>query len=58
MLSRMSAVEPYCVIITGDFNCRSPQWWENENENEEGKLFEPITSELGLHPMILNQLVS
>ena len=52
MLSRMSAEEPYCVIITGDFNCRSPQWWENEHENEEGKLFEPITSELSLQQLI------
>ena len=36
MLSKMSAEEPYDVIITGDFNCRSPQWWEQDNENEEG----------------------
>ena len=40
------------MIITGDFNCRSPQWWENANENEEGKIFEPCTSELGLHQLI------
>ena len=52
MLSRMSAENPYAVIITGDFNCRSPQWWENDNENEEGKIFEPHTSELGLHQLI------
>ena len=25
MLSKISAEEPYAVIITGDFNCRSPQ---------------------------------
>ena len=29
MLSKMAAENPYCVIITGDFNARSPQWWEN-----------------------------
>ena len=52
MLFRMSAENPYAVIITGDFNCRSPQWWENDNENEEGKIFEPHTSELGLHQLI------
>ena len=37
---------------TGDFNCRSPQWWENDTENEEGIIFEPLTSDLGLHQMI------
>ena len=48
----MAAENPYCVIVTGDFNCRSPQWWENDTENEEGKIFEPLTSDLGLHQMI------
>ena len=43
---------PFCVIITGDFNCRSTQWWENDLENNEGKLFEPFTSDLGLHQLI------
>ena len=49
---RMSAENPYAVIITGDFNCRSPQWWENDNESKEGKIFEPHTSKLGLHQLI------
>ena len=52
MLSKMSAEEPYAVIITGDFNCRSPQWWEQDNENEEGRQFEPLTTDLGLHQLI------
>ena len=52
MLSKISAEDPQAVIITGDFNCRSPQWWENDNENDEGKLFEPLTSDLGLHQLI------
>ena len=52
MLFRMSAENPYAVIITGDFNCRSPQWWENDNENKEGKIFEPHTSKLGLHQLM------
>ena len=52
MLSKMSAEEPYADIITGDFNCRSPQWWEQDNENEEGRQFEPLTTDLGLHQLI------
>ena len=49
MLSKMHTENPFCVIITGDFNCRSTQWWENDIENNEGKLFEPVSSDLGLH---------
>ena len=52
MLSKMAAENPYCVIITGDFNARSPQWWENDLENDFGKVFEPFTSDLGLHQLI------
>ena len=52
MLSRMSSENPYCVIITGDFNCRATNWWENDIENDEGKLFEPLTADLGLHQLI------
>ena len=52
MLSKMHAENPFCVIITGDFNCRSTQWWENDIENNEGKLFEPLASDSGLHQMI------
>ena len=52
MLSKMHTENPFCVIITGDFNCRSTQWWENDIENNEGKLFEPITADNGLHQLI------
>ena len=52
MLSKIHAESPFCVIITGDFNCRSTQWWENDIENNEGKLFEPIASDNGLHQLI------
>ena len=48
MLSKMHAENPFCVVITGDFNCRSTQWWGDDIENNEGKLFEPITSDIGL----------
>ena len=52
MLSKMHAGNPFCIIITGDFNCRSTQWWHNDSENNEGRLFEPITADLGLHQLI------
>ena len=28
------------------------QWWENDIENNEGKLFEPITADIGLYQLI------
>ena len=52
MLSAMSTKEPYCIIITGDFNCRSPHWREDEHENDEGKIFETFTAELGLQQLV------
>ena len=48
----MAAENQYGMIVTGDFNGCSPQLWENNTENEEGKIFEPLTSDLGLHQMI------
>ena len=52
LLSKIYAENPFCVVVTGDFNCRSTQWWENDIENNEGKLLEPLASELGLHQLI------
>ena len=52
LLSKMHAENPFCVVITGDFNCRSCQWWDNDIENNEGKLFEPLTADVGLHQLI------
>ena len=52
MLSKIHEENPFCVIITGDFNCCSTAWWENDIENNEGRLFELFASELGLHQLI------
>ncbi len=40
------------MSLKGDYNCRSTNWWEDDIENDEGKLFEPFTSDLGLHQLI------
>ena len=48
----MHAENPFCVIITGDLNCRSAQWWKDDIENNEGKHFESLTSDLGLRQLI------
>ena len=52
MLSKMQSENPICVIFTWDHNCRWTQWWESDSENNEGKLFEPLALDLGLHQLI------
>ena len=52
MLSKMNDENPFCIIVSGDFNCRSTHWWQNDNESNEGKIFESITADLGLHQLI------
>ena len=36
LLDYMHDEKPHCIIFTGDFNCRSQQWWPVNIENEEG----------------------
>jgi len=52
MLSRLSAEDPYAVVIAVDFNCRSSKWWQGDTDNEEGKGFELFSIGLGLHQLI------
>ena len=35
-LTHLREEKPTALIITGDFNCRSSQWWEGDNEYPEG----------------------
>ena len=44
--------KPHCIILTGDFNCRSENWWVDDEVTTEGaKLSEVIDS------YCLNQLI-
>ena len=52
LLANIHAENPFCVVITGDFYCFSTQWWGNDIEDNEGKLFEQLSSELDLHRLI------
>ena len=47
ILSRMNNESPFCIIISDDFNCRLTYWWQNDNESNEGRIFESITADLG-----------
>ena len=52
LISMIKQENPYSVIITGDFNCRSPLWWPDDIGNVEGELFEPLASSLDLHQLV------
>ena len=52
LLSNLQPEQTLTIAITGDFSCRSNQWWDNDIENDEGKVLESLVSELGLHQLI------
>ena len=52
LINLINQESPYSVIVTGDFNCRSPLWWPDDISNIEGELFESFTSSLDLHQLV------
>ena len=44
--------KPYSIIITGDFNCRSSQWWGEDMENSEGNALDEVLETNSLHQII------
>ena len=39
-VDRIKHCKPHCIVITGDFNCRSKQWWPGDVELPEGSAFD------------------
>ena len=35
-IDRIKSCTPHCIVITGNFNCRSKQWWPGDVELPEG----------------------
>ena len=35
-IDRIKGCTPHCIVVTGDFNCRSKQWWPGDVELPEG----------------------
>ena len=52
LVSKIADESPYCIMIAGDLNCRSANWWEGDIDNEEGLSLEALTTYLGLYQMI------
>ena len=34
-IRRIKDTKPHCIILTGDFNCRSRQWWPDDIDSKE-----------------------
>ena len=43
---------PYLSILCGDFNARSPLFWEDDFENSEGRVLSDLLSANGLEQLI------
>ena len=46
---------PYFVVVLGDFNAKSKNWYECHKTNFEGNVLETLFSQFVLHQMISNQ---
>ena len=51
-LNQLQGERPHTLIITGDFNCRSSQWWAADVESPEGTALDEI-----IETNILSQLI-
>ena len=52
MINQVRGERPYCLILTGDFNCRSSQWWEDDAENPEGTALDELIETNDLYQLI------
>ena len=54
-LNLESAVQnnPFLVVLLGDSNMKSSNWYKNDITTTEGKAIENIVSQFGLHQMII-----
>ena len=43
---------PHAVVLTGDFNCRSSQWWDLDTESPEGAALDEFIETNNLHQLI------
>ena len=52
ILTRLRQKKPTALIITGDFNSRSSQWWEGDNDFPEGTALEEFIETNNLYQLI------
>ena len=52
MINQVRGERTYCLLLTGDFNCRSSQWWEDDAENPEGTALDELIETNDLYQLI------
>jgi len=52
MCGNFQRERPYSIIVTGDFNCRSSQWWGGDIENQEGAALDELLETNNLFQLI------
>ena len=52
IISRLKAENPHALILTGDFNCRSSQWWHGDTEQPEGTDLDELIETNNLYQLI------
>ena len=52
VLNKLKGENPQCVILTGDFNRRSSQWWTEDIEQPRGAALEELIETNGLYQLI------
>ena len=51
-LELLAQKNPFLLTVIGDFNAKSPNWYNKDKTSFEGNTIENVTSRLGLHEMI------
>ena len=52
MLDLIRNETAHAVVLTGDFNCRSSQWWDSDIENPVGTALYELIETNNLHQLI------
>ena len=51
-VDRTKNCKPHCIVITGDFNCRSKQWWPGDVELPEGSALDEFIESNNMSQLI------
>ena len=51
-VDRIKSLKPHCIVITGDFNCRTKQWWPGDIEPPEGSALDEFIESNNLSQLI------
>ena len=49
---RIKSLKPHCIVITGDINCRTKQWWPGDIELPEGSALDEFIESNNLSQLI------